>query len=36
VSCFGMVGEMGLDCEVVINTFKPVLLDGLRPRESQE
>jgi AcrR family transcriptional regulator len=32
VSCFGMVGEMGLDCEIVINTFKPVLLDGLRPQ----
>lgn len=31
VSCFGLLGEMGLDCERVIEAFKPVLLDGLRP-----
>jgi TetR/AcrR family transcriptional repressor of nem operon len=30
VSCFGMLGEMGLDCEIAIDAFKPVLLDGLR------
>jgi AcrR family transcriptional regulator len=32
VSCFGVLGEMGLDCEVVIDAIKPVLLDGLRPK----
>ncbi len=32
VSCFGVLSEMGLDCETVINAVKPVLLDGLRPR----
>ncbi len=32
VSCFGMLGEMGLDCATVINAFKPVIVDGLRPR----
>ena len=32
VSCFGILGEMGLDCVMVINALKPVLLDGLRPR----
>jgi TetR/AcrR family transcriptional repressor of nem operon len=32
VSCFGVLGEMGLDCVQVINGFKPVLVDGLRPK----
>ena len=32
VSCFGLLGEMGLDCATVIDAFKPVVLDGLRPR----
>lgn len=31
VSCFGLLGEMGLDCIEVIDSLKPVLLDGLRP-----
>jgi TetR/AcrR family transcriptional repressor of nem operon len=29
VSCFSVLGKMGLDCEIVINALKPVLLDGL-------
>lgn len=32
VSCFGVLDDMGLDCATVIDAFKPVLLDGLRPR----
>jgi AcrR family transcriptional regulator len=32
VSCFGILGEMGLDCVAVISAFKPALLDGLRAR----
>ena len=32
VSCFGVLDDMGLDCVVVINALKPVLLEGLRPR----
>lgn len=32
VSCFGVLGELGLDCETVIQAVKPVLLDGLRPQ----
>jgi AcrR family transcriptional regulator len=32
LSCFGVLNDMGLDCEIVINGVKPVLLDGLRPR----
>jgi AcrR family transcriptional regulator len=32
VSCFGVLKDMGLDSEIVINAVKPVLLDGLRPR----
>lgn len=32
VSCFGVLEAMGLDCTIVINALKPVLLDGLRPR----
>jgi AcrR family transcriptional regulator len=31
ISCFGLLGEMGLDCVQVIEALKPVLLDGLRP-----
>jgi AcrR family transcriptional regulator len=32
VSCFGILGDMGLDCVRVIDALKPVLLDGLRAR----
>ena len=32
VSCFGVLADLGLDCETVIQAAKPVLLDGLRPR----
>ena len=32
VSCFGVLREMDLDCEIAINAVKPVLLEGLRPR----
>jgi AcrR family transcriptional regulator len=32
LSCFGVLNDMGLDCEIVIQEFEPVLLDGLRPR----
>jgi hypothetical protein len=32
VSCFGVLDDIGLDCVVVINALKPVLLEGLRPR----
>jgi AcrR family transcriptional regulator len=32
VSCFGVLNDMGLDCEIVIRGVQPVLLDGLRPR----
>jgi AcrR family transcriptional regulator len=30
ISCFGLLGEMGLDCVQVIEALKPVLLAGLR------
>ncbi len=32
ISCFGVLADLGLDCEVVIKAAKPVLLDGLHPR----
>ncbi len=32
VSCFSVLGDMGLDCVAVIEALKPVLLEGLRPR----
>jgi AcrR family transcriptional regulator len=32
VSCFGVLADLGLDCEVVIQAAKPLLMDGLRPR----
>ncbi len=31
ISCFGLLGEMGLDCVQVIDALKPVLVNGLRP-----
>ena len=33
VSCFGLLSDMGLDCETVINAVKPLLLDGLRTEQ---
>ena len=33
VSCFSVLGKLDLDCERVIMAFKPILLDGLRPKE---
>ena len=32
IGCFGVLNDMGLDCEIVIHAVKPVLLEGLRPR----
>ncbi len=32
VSCFGVLADLGLDCETVIQTAKPVFLEGLRSR----
>ncbi len=32
ISCFGLLADLGLDCEVVIRAARPVLLDGLHPR----
>ncbi len=32
VSCFGILADLGLDPETVINAAGPVILDGLRPR----
>jgi AcrR family transcriptional regulator len=32
VSCFGVLSDMGLDCEMVIHAVSPVLLDGLRAK----
>ncbi len=32
VSCFGVLGDMGLDSVIVIEATKPMLLDGLRSR----
>lgn len=32
VSCFGVLSDLGVDCEIVINAAKPVFLEGLRPR----
>jgi len=36
VSCFGVLSDKGLNCEVVIEGMKPVLLDGLQPRQSSK
>jgi AcrR family transcriptional regulator len=33
VSCFGLLSDMGLDCETVIDAVKPLLLDGLRAEQ---
>jgi AcrR family transcriptional regulator len=32
VSCFGVLNDMNLDCETVIDAAGPVLVDGLRSR----
>ena len=32
VSCFGVLGDLGLECETVIKAAKPVILEGLQPR----
>ncbi len=32
VSCLGVLADLGLDSEIVINAARPVILDGLRPR----
>jgi TetR/AcrR family transcriptional repressor of nem operon len=32
VSCFGVLREMELTCDTVVQSVVPVLLDGLRPR----